>query len=517
LKKDNQSVTVGNKIVFNTLALYIKMIITIVLSFFTIRFLIEALGVEGFGVFTLITGVVSLLHFLNSAMTVSTQRFLSYYQGTGDTFMQEKVFGHSLLLHCLVGLIFVCCLGIAMPFLFGDILNISGLLISEAKLLYLTTILTVLFSILSVPYRATLNAHEHIAVDSIVLIVQSVAKLVSAALLLGVVEKNQLIFLGCALAVSNLGALLFYCLYCKKNYSECKFVSNGIDFNLLKKLAKFAWWNLYSNLCYVLNTHGLNVMFNMFFGTLVNAAYGVAFQVNAQIKNLSQSLLRAISPQIMKSEGMNDRSRTIAMSMIASKFGFFLVSLGSIPCLILMSELLNIWLTEVPKYAVEFCRLFLIATLINQLTIGIAPAVQAIGNIRNFQMIIGTVALLALPVSYFILDMGYASIYAFYVILAVEVVTGLIKIVMFKVICDFSVKEYLLESVIRPIIPMFAALYLCLELKQELNVSSFSTIITVVLVNTVTYSVLFYIICLNKQEKIALNTFAKFFKSKLIN
>ena len=514
LKKNSHAV--GNKIVFNTLILYTKMLCMILLSFFTIRFLIEALGVEAYGVFTLITGVVSLLLFFNSAMTVSTQRFLSYYQGTVDVDMQKKVFGHSLLLHILVGLIFVLILGLAMPFLFKDILNISDSLIEEAKWLYLTTILTVLLSILSVPFRASLNAHENITTDSIVILVQSIAKLLGAVLLLTVVKDSQLLFLGIVLVISNLLALVFYGVYCVNKYAECRFTYGKVDSDLLKELSKFAWWNLYTNLCYVLNTHGLNVMFNMFFGAVVNAAYGVAFQVNAQIKNLSQSLLRAISPQIMKSEGMNDRSRSVAMSMVASKYGFFLVSLGSIPCIVLMEELLNIWLTEVPNYAVQFCQLFLVATLINQLTVGITPAVQAVGKIRNFQMIIGTVALFVLPVSYVILDMDYPIFYAFYVIIIVEVITGVIKIVMFKFICGFSIREYLIKSVAKSLLPMLAAFYVCFKVNEILNTSSISDIFIVTFSFMVIYCILFYIYSLDRKERLGVKIILDSIKNKLI-
>ncbi|WP_390502056.1 lipopolysaccharide biosynthesis protein [Vibrio harveyi] len=494
----------GERIFFNTIILYMKMLCTIIFSFFTIRYLIEGLGVESYGLYTLITGVVSLLLFLNSAMTTSTQRYLSYYQGTNDLLMQKKIFNHSIMLHVVIGFLCMTILFSVMSFLFNGFLNIKDNLISEAKYLYITTIVTIFLSIVSVPFRATLNAHENIITDSIVLLIQSFLKLMCAIIIVQVVEEHKLIFLGVTLVLSNLLSLVFYYFYCKKKYQECAGINLKLEKGLLLELAHFAWWNLYTNLCYVLNTHGLNVMFNVFFGTIVNAAYGVAFQVNSQIKNLSQSLLRAITPQIMKSEGMTNRQRTIVMSIAASKFGFFLVALGTIPCLLIMEELLRIWLVNVPKHAVFFCKMFLLITLVNQLTIGISPAIQAIGNIKRFQVSIGTIALFSLPIIYLFLQNGYPPEFAFYILIAIEFITGIVKIFIFKSLCDYSLRRYFFNDLFKSILPAFITYIFCGVLIKNLQIEMLYKIAFVILITCSIYSLLFYCITLNQKEKIAI-------------
>ncbi len=501
------------RIVFNTAILYIKMLFTICFSFFTIRFLLDALGVENYGIFTLIGGVISLLLFLNSAMTVSTQRYLSYYQGTDDLEMQESVFMNSLVLHFAIGTIIVICLIAAMPIVFNGTLNIESDRVLSAKYLYLCMLCSVFFSILTVPFRASLNAHENIVTDSIVLFIQSFFKLIMAILLYSVIDGDKLVYLGAFLALSNLLALFFYIIYCRRNYAECNLSRYSVDVNLFLELARFAWWNLYTNLCYVLNTQGFNVVFNIFFGAKINAAYGVAFQVNAQIKNLSQSLLRAISPQIMKSEGMTDRERTIRMSLLASKFGFFLVAIAAIPCLFLMENLLELWLINVPEYTVMFCKYFLVATLINQLTVGITPAVQAVGNIKQFQIVIGTVALFTLPVAYMLLSYDYPLSSVFSLIVIVEIVTGVLKILLFQKICDYSARSYLVKVVIRMLVPALV----CGAVVHLIDISAVFTykIPSIILVSSLTYMSLFYFLSLEYEEKISINNFMQKLTSKV--
>lgn len=499
-KNINNAATI---IAINTIVLYAKMLITIGISFYTVRLLLDALGVAGYGTFTLIAGVIALLSFLNSAMTVSTQRYLSYYQGANDIEMQKKVFENGLVLHLIVGLVVAIILIGVMPILLERILNITQEQALSAKPLYIYMIICVFFSIASVPFRASINAHENIIVDSMVLVFESLMKLISALLLFYVSEADRLYFIGLYMAVVSAVSFFIYVVYCVSKYKECAISKVKIDKSIIKELSSFAGWSLYTNLCYVLNTQGLNVLLNIFFGTKINAAYSIAFQVNAQIKNLSQSLLRAINPQIMKSEGMTDRERTINLSILASKVGYFLVALVSIPSLLVMQNILDIWLTNVPEFAKIFCSYFFIATMINQLTVGITPAVQAIGNIKMFQIIIGTVALFTLPISYTLLDKGYAVNEVLITIIFIEVITTFLKIFLFSKLCEISISDYMISIVFKMIFPTIVTLFIVYYLfyiyqpvYEILFVFSFSFLI---------YIMLFYMLGLNRKERFVVN------------
>jgi Na+-driven multidrug efflux pump len=489
----------GTRVVFNTGILYIKMFFTIAASLYTVRLLLDALGTSDYGIYTLIAGVISLLSFLNGAMTVSTQRYLSFHQGTGDVQMQRKVFNNSWILHVGIGLLVSVGLLITMPFLFNGFLNIDADRISIAKDLYYFVLISLFFTIISVPFTASLNAHENMLWSAIVLILQSFLKLLIAISLYNFVETDRLFYYGLLMAGVSVISFLLYAIFCLKKYKECSITQFEIDKPLIKELGSFAGWNLYTNLCYVLNTQGSNIIFNLFFGTRVNAAYGIAFQVNGQMKNLSRSLLQALNPQIMISEGLNDRQRTIRISMLASKFGFFLMAIFAIPCIFEMPALLKIWLKDVPEYTTIFSSYFLIATLINQLTVGISPAIQAIGRIRNFQLIIGSVALINLPIAYFLLTIGQPASSVLVIIVLIEIITGILKIVLFERNCEISFTEYFKSVVMKMILPTIINCML-IYVATTLVFSSLQ-IIPAFTISFVCFPVLFYLLGFNKIEK----------------
>lgn len=489
------------------------MLITMVISLFSVRLVLNALGAVDYGIFTLIAGIISILSFLNAAMTVSTQRYLSFHQGTGNSEMQKKVFTNSWILHVGIGFVVVALLAILMLFLFDGFLNITADRISTAKMIYYFMMVSVFFAMISTPFTASLDSHENMLWIAVVTIVQSFLRLLIAFSLFYFVEADRLFYYGLLIAGTSVVSFMLYAVFCLKNYEECSVKSFMVDKPLMKELAGFAGWNLYSNICYLLNTQGVNLILNLFFGTIVNAAYGIALQVNGQLKNLSLSLLKALNPQIMKSEGMNDRQRMLRVSMMASKFGFFLMAIFAIPSIFEMSVILKFWLKNVPENTIIFCSYFLLATLINQLTIGISPAIQAVGRIKNFQIIIGTVALLYLPLSYLLLMLGQPASSVFVLLVIFEIITGLIKIAFLKINCEIPANEYLKTVVAKMIFP---ALLICaLIYLATIGINSNKQIIITFAISLTVFPVLFYFFGLNDFEKKNIKILLKKYKHHL--
>ena len=451
----------ANRVILNTAILYTKMLITIGITLYSTRLVLNALGASDYGIFNLIAGVITMLSFLNAAMTNSTQRYLSYHQGTKDFEMQKKIFTNSWMLHIVIGFFVVGLLLVLMPFLFGGFLNIPADRIPTAKAIYYFMSVSVFFTVVSVPFTASLNAHENMLWIAIVNIIESFLKLGIALSLAWFIQPERLVVYGILMAMLSVITFLLYAGFCLKKYNECSVKNYRIDKPLMKELSSFAGWNLFGNLAWIGRTQGLSIILNIFLGTVVNAAYGIANQVAGQIIFFSATMLRAINPQIMKSEGMNDRQRMLRLSMMASKFGFFLLAFIAIPCIFEMPVILKIWLKNVPENTVIFCSLVLVAMMTNQLTVGLQSAIQATGKIKVYESIVGSILLFNLPVAYVLLKTGFPAYSVLISFICMEFIACFFRLFFLKKIAGLSIREYFERVFLKEIIPISTIILTC--------------------------------------------------------
>ncbi|MDR0941991.1 MAG: hypothetical protein LBM68_07185 [Bacteroidales bacterium] len=451
----------STRVVFNTGILYGKMLLTMGITLYSTRLVLNALGASDYGIFNLIAGVIAMLSFLNAAMTVSTQRYLSFHQGTGDFAMQKKIFTNSWVLHIGIGVVVVALLFAMMPFLFGGFLNIPADRISTAKVLYAFMSVSVFFTIISVPFTASLNAHENMLWIAVVNIIESIIKLAIALSLAWFLQPNRLVAYGAFMAGMTIISFTLYSMFCLRKYSECSVKHIRIDKPLIKELTGFAGWNLFGALCGVGRTQGIAVVLNIFFGTVVNAAYGIANQISAQVQTLSYTMLRALNPQIMKSEGMNDRKRMLRLAMIASKFGFFLVAIVAIPIIFEMPAILKLWLKNVPEYTVMFCSFTFVAVMIMQLTIGLMPAAQSTGKIKGYQTIVGGILLLNLPIAFILLKIGLPVISVVISLVTIEFIATIVRLFYLRHLAGLSIRDFFKKVFLRETIPVLAMVATC--------------------------------------------------------
>jgi len=501
LKHPQQAST---RVVMNTGILYAKMVITMGITLYSTRLVLNALGASDYGIFNLIAGVIAMLSFLNAAMTVSTQRYLSFHQGTGDFAMQKKIFTNSWVLHIAIGVVVVVALLALAPVLFNGFLNIPADRIPTARTIYYFMLASVFFTIISVPFTASLNAHENMLWIAVVNIIESVVRLAIALSLLWFIQAERLAVYGLFTAVLSVISFVLYAAYCLKNYTECSIKEYTINKPLLKELGSFAGWNLFGSLCGVGKIQGLAVVLNLFFGTVVNAAFGIANQVSAQVIFFSQTMLRAINPQIMISEGKNDRQRMLRLSLIASKFGFFLLAFVAIPIIFEMPVILQLWLKNVPDNTVVFCSLVLVAMLVNQLTIGSSSALQATGKIRAYLSITGSVLLLAVPLAYILLKLGFPAHYAVISLVIMEIISTVFKLYFWKHKAGLSIREYFERVVFKTIIPTITIVAVCWLTTNYFNFE-FRFLITG-LVSVLFFALSIYFTGLCKDEKQLVDT-----------
>jgi O-antigen/teichoic acid export membrane protein len=450
----------AKRVALNTIFLYIKMLISMIISLISTRLILGALGIEDYGIFSLIAGIIAMLSFLNAAMTMSTQRFLSYYLGAGQIDKQKAIFNNSVALHLMIGVFVILLFEIAGLFLFNGVLNIPENRIYEAKIIFQFMIVSTFFTINSVPYDASINAHENMLFESIVGIGESIGKLAIAISLINSIN-DRLLQYGLLFALLTVIIRVIKGSYCVIRYEECR---SGlriiIDKSIFKEMFAFAGWNLLASFCSVIKMQGLAIIMNFYHGVIVNAAYGVANQVNGQLNAFSSNINKSFKPQIVKSEGAGDRPRMLRLAMLSCKLAFFLISLFAVPLILEMKYVLDLWLTDVPEYAMIFCQIILISSMIQQITWGLGIAVQSVGKIMYYQIIMAALLIMNLPMAIIVMKFGY-SVYS---VLAgsaiIDVFASFLTIYFANRLAGLSLKTFAKEIIMKPFMIILVASFL---------------------------------------------------------
>jgi O-antigen/teichoic acid export membrane protein len=428
------------------------MLITIFFSLYSTRLILNAMGVEDYGIFNLIGGVVALLSFINAAMSVSTQRYLSFYLGAREFQKLKFVFSSSILLHLVIGFIIIILLELGGILLFNGALNIPAERINAAKIVFQFMVVSTFFTINAVPYDSSINAHEDFLFDALTGVFESIVKLGIAILLISA-KNDKLILYGLLFALLTILIRIIKSIYCVKKYDECRIrIKHFIDISLFKEMISFASWSLFGSLCVVLRNQGLAIILNLFFGVIVNAAYGIANQVNGLLSAFSQNMLKALNPQIVKSEGSKDRERMLRLSILACKLSFFLLTFFAVPLIIEMSFILKIWLNTVPENTVIFCQLILVLSLLQQLTIGLMIAITSVGKIKAYQLSVGILYTLNLPLAYILIKHGLPAYSVLIGSIILECIAGVSRIWFAQRIAGLPVNVFLRKTLYNSIL-----------------------------------------------------------------
>lgn len=447
----------ANRVVLNTGALYGRMLITIFISLYSTRLVLNALGAQDYGIFNLVGGVIAMLSFLNMAMTISTQRYMSFHIGAGDMEKLKKVFNSSILLHFIMGITLVALFELVGIYAFDHVLNMPADRIATAKTIFHFMVVSTFFTIASVPYDATLIARENMPVIAILGVFEGLSKLAIAISLL-YIAGDKLVIYGALSAGLTVLLLLIKRVYCSLRYEESKVkVRKYFNKGLLKEMFSYAGWNMFGASSVVARNQAQAMILNVFFGTVINAAYGIANQVNAQLTYFSVTMLQSLNPQIIKSEGSGDRARMLRLAMIASKFSFLLLSFFAIPVIIEAPFILKLWLKNVPDHTVILCRLIIVASLINQLSQGIQVAIQSVGKIKVYQMVVSLLIIINLPVAYLLLKAGSPPYAVLIGAICMEVITLIYRMFAANSITGLSVPEYLHKVILRAVMPVALA------------------------------------------------------------
>ena len=457
--------------------LYFRMFLTMGVGLYTSRIVLQTLGASDYGIYNIVGGFVSMLAYLNAVFIGSTQRFLSFSLGTGNRTELNKVFSTVVLIHYVLAFIILIVAETFGIWFINNTLNIDPERLKAAHWVFQCSLISLLITIISVPYNSSIISHEHMHVYAYVSIIDALLKL-GIVFLLVLSPYDYLITYSVLHVIISLSIRSIYTIYCKRHFEECYF-KISFDRSKFKEIASYAGWVFIGNLGFTFKDQFSNVILNHFFGTIINAARGIAGQVNGMINSFAHNFFMAIAPQITKQYAAEnyDESRKLVYS--ASKFTFYLLLLISIPAIINMSYLLKLWLVDVPKYTCEFVVITIIATLVGSLSNSVTTALQATGDIKVFQIGISIIMLSELPIAYIVLLHGCEAPYA----LMPAILTNLLGVVfrfllLKKKVDGYYSKEYFILVVLRCILTGSVCLAICLFICNGFTPSVTSLILT---------------------------------------
>lgn len=443
------------------MAQYTRTIINVCLSLYSTRLILSALGQSDYGIYSVVAGVIAMMSFITNALVVTTQRFLSIYHGKNDPQKIRQIFGNSMLLHILIASILgvvLFCLG---SWITHDFLNIAVERQQAAWYVYNAAVVMLMLTFITAPIRALFIARENIVYISIVDVVDGILKLL-IAIGLSHIAYDHLVSYSVLMAGITLVNLLAFSIYASAKFPEFHLPRlRDWDKQFIKELSHFAGWTTYSMGCIIGRNQGIAVVLNIFYGTIVNSAYGIAQQVLGAVQFISTSILNAMNPQIMKAEGSGDRSRMVRLCEYESKYAFLLLSLVAIPLIAEMDTVLHFWLGEVPEHAVMFCQCILAATLCDQLSVGLTTANQAVGKIRTFSLVFYTFKLTVVVLAWLCLRNGLPLVSIMWCYVGVELFTSFLRLPLMKYIADIPMLPFCRNVFMRILVPLMSMSAVC--------------------------------------------------------
>lgn len=449
------------RIAKNTIMLYIRMLLIMAVTLYTSRIVLMALGVEDFGIYNVVGGIVIMFGFLNSAMTTATQRFLSFELGLEKKNELKKTFQIALNIHIGIAVVIFIIAETVGLWILNNKLNIPYERMEAAHWVYQCSILSFLITVLRVPYNASIISRERMNIYAYMSIIESILKL-GIVFLLSVGGYDKLKLYSILLLIVTFIIAFFYYIYCRCRFAECRF-SLIWDRKRYCILLSYAGWNLFGSLAWAGYAQGINILLNIFFGPVVNTARAISFQVNSAILSFISNFQVAVTPQIVKSYALQDIDYMLRLVFYASKYSFLLLAFLSLPLLLEMEMILELWLKQTLPYAALFCRLIIINSLIDTFSGTLMMAAQATGKIKKYQLIVGGLLLLNLPISYLFLSYEYPpeSVYCVSILLSfIALVSRLfiLRTLLVFEIGDFFKKVFFISIVtvvIAAIIPTF--------------------------------------------------------------
>ena len=495
---DNKS-----RIFLNSVYIYVGVIACTVISLLTVPILLRNLGTSDYGLYNLVAGIIAMLAFLKSSMIVTVQRYMNVAYGANDLHLVNKIFTVSLFLYIIAALITVLFIEMLGPFISNGYLNIEYERIPAATILFQVLVISTFFTTISIPYDALFNVYEEMWVFSLFNTMEAVLRLVLAFGINFIADVDKLIAYAYGMVIISVFTFLLKVLSCKIRYRNiCIIPLIKDDLSIAKDIFSFIGWNLYGTLARIFSTQGFAIVLNLVSGTSINAAYGIANQVNASLQHFTSSVEKAFNPQIMKSEGMNDRERVIRMSLLQTKYCSIIYAAFAIPLLSAIPFVLEVWLTTPPEHTVAFSRIVIIASLFSVSCSGISSIFYAIGKIQGYIVWLGSLMITNVFVAYGIMRLGAAVEIVVGLFILLEIFLMILRLYYANKYVFLHIKDYW-TVVLKPLIVISTPAFIVAFIIPSNNLV---TTIVMILVTEIVFLSLLYKKGLNIDERYILKS-----------
>lgn len=490
--------TSNSRIAKNTLFLYMRMLVTIAVDLYTVKILWKVLGIDDYGIYNVVGGIVMMFGFLNTAMVASSQRFISYELGGGNMERMRKTFSISLVIHFLLALGILVLAETAGLWFLNERMNIPENRIIAANWVYQCSVITFLLTVINVPYNASIVAHEHMKIYGYFGILAVILKLINV-LIIDILPFDNLIIYAILVMCTALVMRLIYGIYCTRHFEECHYHTFR-DKHLIKQMFSFAGWSFIGNMGFAVRDQGFNIILNLFFGVAVNAAKGIASQVGSVINGFAGNFTMALNPQITKRYAAGETESMMSLMMTGCKYSFLLMGMIVVPLIFCAETILKLWIGDIAPYTVGFLQLTLLISLIDCVVSPITTSLQATGEIRVFQIVISIIMLANLPLAWIGLKLDLNP----YLVLIVSIFTSAIALVARLIILHgfikFSWKRFFLIVYLRTI-PVIFISSICTFYIYSCCSATLPGMIVFGLISITLYALLTYTISLTKREK----------------
>lgn len=440
--------SVNNKrIAKNTLLLYFRMLFLMLISLYTSRVILHALGVTDYGIYNVVGGFVSMFSIVSSSLTTSCSRFLNFEMGKGSgTERLSIVFSTSLSIQIFLSLIILILTESIGVWYINNVMVLPADRLVAANWCFQLSIFSFCLNLITVPYQASIVAHERMQAFAYVSIIEGSAKLMIAFVILYNPFDRLVYYALLSFLLSNIIRLI-YQAYCRRTFAECKY-KFMLDKEMLKDMFGYSVWQFVGNTSAILKNQGVNILLNLYFGPVVNAARGVANQVNNAIHHFAGNFMMALNPQITQSYSAGNLKYSFSLVNRGARFSYYILFILSLPVIINANYIMHFWLTKVPDYSVIFVQLILIEMMITSISRTLITLQSATGNIRNYQLIVGGILLLNLPLCYVMLELGFSPVVVVFVSLFVETLAILARMYMIP----FTIPEFKPWSYVRSVL-----------------------------------------------------------------
>ena len=474
------------------------MILLMAVSLYTSRVVLSTLGIEDYGIYNVVGGFIGMLAFLNGAMSGSTQRFITVELGRGDEESLKKVFSTCLIIHGMIAvLVFVIAETLGLWFVMEKMVIPEGRM-TAAMVVYQCSIITSIIQIMSYPYNADIVAHEKMSAFAYISIYEVFANL-GIVFLIRIGNFDRLALYAVALLLVKVSVIMVYRIYCKRNFIEAS-MKKVFDKTLIKQIFAFTGWNLWGGMAGTLMGQGVNVLLNLFFGPAINAARGLAVQVQSAVHMFATNFQTAMNPQIMKTYASGEINAMHLLVFRSAKFTFMLLLCIMLPLAVEIDTVLEIWLKEVPAYTNIFVCLMFVICMIDSVSNPFMTAAAATGKVRIYQSVVGGILISIVPLAYIVLKLGGNPYSVFFVHIAVGLIAYTARLLIVNKLIKLSIREYFAHVIIPCVLVLLPSALFAVFIKQFMPDGILFTFINVAIIVVVT-AIISFLLGLSKHER----------------